>query len=148
MILAIVSFVLGGWIIIESRNYDVFRFDPVGGGAFPRLMAYGMLVCGFFIGLQFFMERYRALKSGETRKEEWGKLGAVITMIICIALYLVLMPRIGYLVTTTVLCVALSHAQGERSLMRLVVVPACMAVSIYLIFAMGLGIRLPTGILI
>lgn len=155
LITSIVSIILGIAVYVISSNYDIFTYDPVGGGGFPRLLAVLIIICGILIGIEHFKkpkkkkaEALDADEKGSPKKLLKGSPKEPVLMVASLILYSLVMEHLGYVVSTLLLVSGLMFIQHERGIKRLVVVPVVVVAALYLIFDIILGINLPNGLLI
>lgn len=153
LIASICSIILGVAVYVISSSYDIFTYDPVGGGGFPRLLAVVIIICGILIGMQHFKKPKKkkaedADEKGSPKKLLKGSPKEPLLMVVSLILYSLVMEHIGYVVSTLLLVSALMFIQHERGVKRLVVVPVVVVAALYIIFDIILGINMPTGFLI
>jgi len=72
---------------------------------------------------------------------------AVFVMAAAITLTVMLVPRLGMLATVCLASIVLPVCWGERRALRIALLAIGLPLSIYLIFAVGLGMRFPEGVL-
>lgn len=151
LIVCIACILLGGAVYAASPRYDIFTYDPVGGGGFPRILAVLIIICGLLIGLQHFIKQRAAVKAGSESQpliKITGKVKELALMVVALILYALLMETIGYVVSTLLLVSGLMYIQHERGVKRLVGTPVAIVAGLYVIFAVILQIRMPAGLLI
>ncbi len=151
LIACIVCVFLGAAVYAGSFRYDIFTYDPVGGGGFPRILAVLIIVCGLLIGLQHFARQRALVKAGGAPQpllQITGKVKELALMLVALILYALFMETIGYVVSTLLLVSGLLYIQHERGVKRLVGTPVAIVAGLYVIFVFVLQIRMPTGLLI
>ncbi|HWQ79091.1 MAG TPA: tripartite tricarboxylate transporter TctB family protein [Anaerovoracaceae bacterium] len=153
LITSIICIVLGVAVYAISGSYDIFTYDPVGGGGFPRLLAVVIIICGILIGIQYFLKQKKkkteaAVEKGSQKKPLRGKPKEPLLMVASLIIYSLVMEPLGYVVSTLLLVSGLMFIQHERGVRRLVVVPVAVVAALYLIFDIVLGIKMPNGLLI
>ncbi len=151
LIVCIVCILLGGAVYTASFRYDVFTYDPVGGGGFPRILAVLIIICGLLIGLQHFIKQKALAKAGDAPQpliKITGKVKELALMVVALIFYALFMETIGYVVSTLLLVSGLMYIQHERGVKRLIGTPVAIVAGLYVIFALILQIRMPAGLLI
>jgi putative tricarboxylic transport membrane protein len=108
-------------------------------GFFPFLGGMALIVLSLiFLGMVWY--------GRVGQRQAFGRLGGPLAVVAALALYVVLLEKIGFIVTTTVLsAVVLKVLETKTGILLLVslLLPAVC----YLIFDRFLGVTLPTGIL-
>lgn len=105
---------------------------------FPRLVLYVIAALSLVLVVSGW---------GRTRlpKERVSRGVAMTAVVITAAVALV--PRLGMLATLGLASIVLSVSWGERRRLRIAFLAACVPLSIYLIFVLALGMRLPEALL-
>lgn len=128
--------VLGVAAGLEATTFDVaFLSDPVGPKALPYLVAVALIVSG--------IHQARAPAPGI----RWPERGTLARMVLAASVFLgyaLVLPWLGFLLSTTLVVAALSHlfhAPPRRS----VPAAAALAVALWLLFVWVLALPLPVG---
>jgi putative tricarboxylic transport membrane protein len=122
--------------------------DPLGPKAFPRLLGVGMLITAGMLLAEILRERKLAKPAVTPEAKEDGDTKIVVTAVIATAIYFLLFDTIGYVITTTVYLLVMTHifhVKGRWMVNTLTSV--IYGVGSYLAFTMALGVNLPRGIL-
>lgn len=120
---------------------------------FPRFITFVTVPIIIWAIIQSIVE-YRTLKNNTemTDEQKWGKpLRITKTKLVIVgmtALYVALIPVVGYCVTTILYLGGLSFYLGNRQPVKLALFTFAYFGITYAIFFMWLGIRLPGGLLI
>lgn len=144
LILGILCIILGIGIFVISGNYDVYTYDPLGGGGFPRLLAVLIILCGIAIAVQYFMGK----KAGKEQKLPKGNWILAGKLLISLIVYVLVVERVGYLVSTVILVSLLLYWQDIKNKKKLLLCTGVIVGVLYVLFAFVLQVKLPTGILI
>lgn len=113
------------------------QYAVIGPRLFPLVIGAGWFVCSLWIAIE--AKEVVALPVIDWRVVSASALAFLV--------YVVVLERVGYLVATTVFVAVESRLLGSRSWWRDVIVSMGIAVSVYVVFRLLLGVRLPEGIL-
>jgi putative tricarboxylic transport membrane protein len=122
--------------------------DPLGPKAFPRLLGIGMLITAAMLLAEILRERKTAKPAAPAEAKEEGDTKIVVTAVVATAIYFLLFDTVGYVITTTVYLLVMTHifhVKGRWMVNTLTSV--IYGVGSYLAFTMALGVNLPRGIL-
>jgi hypothetical protein len=125
--------------------------DTVGAAGIPHVLGYSLAaVSVFFIGARLLFLRQNGappLPSGDSVFDTplAAFTSATGTVLIC-AFFVFLFEPAGYLLSIGLLVLALCLYQGERLNLRLFIVAAGGAFTLWVLFAVLLGVRMPHGI--
>ncbi len=135
---------------LELRG--VGRYGEVGSGFWP------MLSLGFatFLSLAWFitnLRQYSREKQGtgetpapENAAEAWSRRKKVGSSLICLFFYIVLIPLIGFILSTVLFILAFTLALDERRKAVLIISPLLITAVIIVVFAKFITIPLPKGV--
>lgn len=133
-----------------GRYQGIPSFDPIGPAYFPRLLALciGMCAVGLIIeGIVGLMKQGLARRDlRESAPSLEGYLRVLKTLLACAA-YVFLLEPAGYIIATPVLIAAIMLIYGERQKRRIIGMSLGFTVALWLLFALGLKVLLPPGIL-
>ncbi len=124
----------------RAHAYGLTSRGAPGDGLFPFIAAVGLIA---FVGLGLALDVLRrrapaALGEG---------LRGLFLLTVLVAVYAVVLPKLGYVLTTAALLVAIAKlASRGLSWTRAGVVAAALAVGTFLLFTRGLGVPLPVGL--
>ncbi|HMR33381.1 MAG TPA: tripartite tricarboxylate transporter TctB family protein [Geminicoccaceae bacterium] len=131
---------LGIFVAVETTQLRVGpSHATVGPTLFPYLIAAGLLVIGAMVLYQAFF--------GHVAHERGLELDFTAVGLICIGLLLqiVLVERLGWIVSTTLLFTIVARAFGSRRLVVDLAIGLALAVLSYVVFNWALGLTLPMG---
>ena len=112
------------------------QYAAVGPGAFPLAIGLGLVCCSLWMGL-------RPDRGPRVVVVDWraGALSAAVFLI-----YLILLDVVGYLAATAPFIMIESRLLGSRAWKRDLIVSVAITASVYALFQLVLGFRLPTGL--
>jgi hypothetical protein len=138
--LSTVALGVGYWLIANAVPASLLA-DQVGADGVPKLLASALVTLGAVLALRGVRSRLAdAPSDGAAHRRAFGLL-----VIGCA--YVVVMPVIGFLLTTAALIVVVAVYAGRKLSRDLVVVGAVSGVLFWATFAKLLGIAMPSGIL-
>jgi len=151
-IVGIASILLGLFIVMQGEmieNEVVVSIDPAGPTALPDLMAYIIIAIGVIhLGGAWYANKAFAGKHQSKKIQEYVReYKAVIYSSIVSILYAMFLENVGYLILTPLLISALLWIVQVRKIKDLVKVSVTMTVILYVVFALGLKVKLPLGLL-
>jgi len=133
------------FVCLESYQSDIGSFHSPGPGFFPF---WGGIVLGAFAILllaKTWLEKREGIKLLDLwRGKEWGK---VILVLGSLLIYAILLPRLGYLLTTFGLLILLFCVKDRQRLLAQGVSALITVLASYVVFYVWLKVPLPRGIL-
>lgn len=132
--------------IPKQIKVSLIAQDTVSPRFFPYVSSIAALVCcvlSMILDAVSLCGEVRRGKSGEPARDENV---SYLRVVICVALLLVwylVIKRVGFIISTTVVTFVLSYMLGNRNKVSLVVFPVVFTLAIYLIFANLLHVNLP-----
>lgn len=124
---------LSAAVLVYSREFDATA------AKFPRLVAIGTIICTVLLLL--FALKERAPGSGIP----WKKYGNVAILAGILILYAILMPVIGYILSSLMAFAAASVFLGARKTGTILIADFCTTVAVYVVFHFLLKVPLPPG---
>ena len=143
-ILALGLFFLKG--VFDIRILPTYA--RVGPRFFPLVVSIGLIICGIVLGIQAYLG-----KTPEPQEEENVDIHAPISLsaifILGFALFLdiMLIERLGFILSSAILFVGATIAFGDRHYLKNSLWGLGLAVFIYLIFTRLLNLNLPEGLI-
>ncbi len=134
---AYVVFGTGG--IAESRSYA-----QIGPRLFPYLIGAGLTLCGAVLAWHALTGGWRNLPFGQEghAAPDWPAFAIVSAGIV---LHMVIIGWAGFIIASTLLFVLIARGFGSRRPGRDAIVAVLLAVAVFFIFTLGLGLNLPRG---
>lgn len=121
-----------------------FASDRVGPRAFPRGLAVVLAIASLMLIGRTFLPRYRVAEPVRAEVERMGRLWLWLGMT---AVYLWLLPAVGYLLLTPVYLAAFAVMLGYRRFVPVLGTAVALTVILHTVFARMLRVRLPAGLL-
>ena len=117
----------------QLRNQDEY-----GPSTFPKLVAIVMIACGLMLAVQ-------SILSKNVPKPEWDKnsLLRILILTVLLVVYLIVMPRVGFIICTIILVAAALWLFNMRDIKLLVILSAMCPTVLYFLFAKLLNVPLP-----
>lgn len=126
---------------ILALNFPVKQEDPVGPAIVPALWIYGILILGTYLIVQ-------ALRKKENEDPPKGRVGGVAVFIGMTVMYVMLMPLIGYTISTLIYLIFSMYYLNYREWKVMISVTIGWILFSYFAFYRLLYVPLPKGILI
>ena len=142
--------VLGALVLWDTSQISsgIAQTGPVGPKAVPTLIAGMLIVCGVVLAIDVLRGGHAEAEGGEdvdlSHPSDWR------TLLLLVAAFLanvVLMEPVGWWLSGAVLFWGSAYALGSRRYVRDAVLAFGMSFLTYYVFAAGLGIFLPAGVL-
>ncbi len=143
-------FVLGAVVLWDASRIasDISQRGAVGPKAVPVLVGGLLVVCAVLLGRDVLRGGHGEAEAGEdidlSQCSDWR------TVLLLSGAFLAnaaLVDWAGWAISGTVLFWGSAYALGSRAYLRDLVIAVVLAVASFYLFAVGLGIRLPAGIL-
>jgi len=136
------------------KLHGVARFGEVGSGFWPMLslgVSVLLSLCWLIVTLgKFSKAKGNAVEepTPEAIAEAWSRRKKVALSIICLLVYIVIMPWIGFILSTLLFVPAFALALEERRKMVLIISPFLITAITILVFAKFITIPFPKGVAI
>lgn len=136
---------VGAFMLFEAMKM-LYMLDAVPGPGFlPRWIAAAIIVTGLVLTL-------RGIRPGRVVHDVidwplatgWKRVGL---MVVALAIALIVLDKLGFLLTTTAFMLGVIFGLGSRSWQALVLMPLAAAIGLYVVFAVWLSVPLPKGLL-
>jgi hypothetical protein len=139
-VIALLLAALGGYVLYETRAYPPSMVEGAPGpAAFPRLLAGASLVLA---GVLFVRARRASAPPAEGMTGEEVRRNGVALLLM--AAFLVLAPRLDFLLLLALLVGAMMVLMGERRAGVVVGASLALAAFVYLVFQRVFGVAFPT----
>jgi putative tricarboxylic transport membrane protein len=142
--------VVGAVVLVDAARLNApgTASDPVGAKAMPMVVGALLLVCAVWLAVDVVRGGHGDAEEGEdvdlTAPTEWR---VVLPLVAAFVANIVLIDRLGWLISGTLLFWGSSWALGSRHLVRDAVIAFLLALVTFYGFYLGLGILLPAGVL-
>ena len=138
---------LAALAILIAWNTFHMRIPPnyarVGPQVFPYVAAGALALVGACLFVQAWLGRPDRV-AADTDRTDWLALGAITIGFVFEILFI---KRLGFILSSTVLFMAVAFAFGSRKYIRDLVVALILCIGAYLVFTKLLNLQLPPGIL-
>jgi putative tricarboxylic transport membrane protein len=145
--LALMLFALAGALAVGAASFPPMPGQAFGAKLFPNMIAAGLAICATILCIR--AAKAKQIKVGWVRPEWWGqpgRIGNLFFLLGGIALYTLLVERVGFLITTFALLVTLMRRLGAS--WKSIAIAATLGTAVtYVLFAYWLRVPLPAGVL-
>lgn len=136
-------------LFIGAQNVKTLSVSSVGSGTFPSFIAVLLAIVSLAIIVG---GANKARGPDEKKKPAEGKprMWAVVATFIIMALYAALMPKVGFIIMTTIYLFAQMYIMAAKEHQKPIVfgiVSVVTSVSVYYLFVLVFNLMLPAGIL-
>jgi len=136
---------LGLFVLVHSYRLGLMTLNNPGPGLMPFIIGLLLSLVSIYLILVSFLKKDR---TDETTREEpkkglYGRIGVIVGALVA---YAFLMERLGFLISTTFLLIALFKGAGSKKWRSVVITSVLVSVVTYFAFT-HLRLRLPAGIL-
>lgn len=140
---------LGFYFTYGAFNIQVSTsYARVGPRVFPYLVAAGFLVCGTLLLIQALRGKRVASEEGEdVDLSVPPDYGAVGILMLVLTVYVLLLERLGFALSSAILFWGVAFAFGSRAYLRDILVGIVLSFVAYFAFSQLLGLTLPAGVL-
>lgn len=138
----IVSIVIGGLFYFLTFSFPKIETDVLGPDFLPRFYCILLILFGLILVIQGVIKK----NSNEETEIQRGKtVGYALSSMAIVFLYIIVLPYIGFYISTVLAMVALLYFSKIRKLPVLVGVPLAVALFVFIIFEKLLKVPVPTG---
>jgi putative tricarboxylic transport membrane protein len=142
--------VLGGLVLWDTSRISsgIAQTGPVGPKAIPTLIAVLLIMCAVVLAVEVLRGGQAEAEAGEdvdlSHPSDWR---TVLLLVAAFLANVVLIDPVGWWFSGAVLFWGSVYALGSRHYVRDAVIAFALSFATYYIFAAGLGIGLPAGVL-
>jgi putative tricarboxylic transport membrane protein len=146
---ALLLVVLGAVVLWDASQLPpLAQRGPVGPGAVPTVIGLVLIVCAVFLAVDVFRGGHGEAEGGEdvdlTAPSDWR---TVLLLTAAFLANVALIDRAGWPISGAVLFWGCAYALGSRHYVRDALLALALSFGSYVVFARGLGIDLPAGVL-
>ncbi|MBO9519972.1 MAG: tripartite tricarboxylate transporter TctB family protein [Nocardioidaceae bacterium] len=140
----------GGLVLLDATRLDApySQADPLGPRALPIVVGTMLVVCAVALAVDVLRGGHGEAEEGEdvdlTSPTEWR---VVLPLLAAFVANIVLIDRLGWVLSGAILFWGTSWALGSRRYLRDVAISLAMSLATFYGFYSGLGIHLPAGVL-
>lgn len=138
--------VLGGAMVLHARNLPAVAHIEFGPGLFPTIVGGLMLVLGLALAIRSRLVRPAADSGPPDAFLRPPRPGLLVAYLATPALYIVVAPKLGFLLTMALLFAGLAWLAAGRPL-RAIAAGIAMAFLIHLVFVGLMRVSLPYGVI-
>ena len=135
---------LGTFIIWETRGIaETQGYAQIGPRLFPYIIGSGLTLFGAVLGWQAVAGGWRHIPVEEAHATpDWS---AFVIVTIGVLLHMAIIGWAGFIIASTALFVLIARGFGSRRLARDAIIGIVLAVVVFFIFTLALGLSLPKG---
>ena len=133
---------LGGYIIIQARQWEYLGPEGPGAGFFP--LWYGIAILGLSALLIVSNLRRGAVRGNAI---DWARLGRALSTWFALAVSVALFKPLGFVISFALLTYFIVAVMYRRPLATAALVAVASAAAFYLVFDRALSVPLPVGVL-
>ncbi len=133
-------------IILSAGVYYMTSKMPqkelgLGPGDYPRVIVYGLGMLGLILSIRSF---FKIRKNPEKEKKfEKGEILQVAYLILCVALYLTILPYLGFIILTPIFMFGMMYIFGLRKWLKMGIISVVATVIVYILFDRFFMVLLP-----
>lgn len=132
----------GIYVLYEASKLSYLSEFGPGPGFFPLWIGTGLVVFALVLVLA---NIFGLTSGGETEPQSWSGVGRSLSGWLGLTIGIAILPWVGFGVSFAFLTAFLVSALERRPLLATVTVALGLALGLHLIFAVALGLRLPSG---
>jgi putative tricarboxylic transport membrane protein len=135
---------LGTFVIWETRTIaETQAYAAIGPRLFPYVIGCGLTLCGAVLAWQAVAGGWRHVPLDEAHDApDWS---AFVIITAGVLLHMAIIGWAGFIIASTALFVLIARGFGSRRIVRDAVIGVVLAVVVFLIFTLALGLSLPKG---
>lgn len=138
----IVSIVIGGFFYFLTFGFPEIETDLLGPDFLPRLYCFLLIFFGLILVIQGVIKKYSDEETGIQRSKT---IGYALSSMAIVFLYIIILPYIGFYISTVLAMSALLYFSKIRKPLVLVGVPLGVALFIFIVFEKLLKVQVPMG---
>ena len=135
---------LGTFVIWETRSIaETQGYAQIGPRLFPYIIGAGLTICGAWLAWQAVSGGWRHVPLDEAHDApDWA---AFVIITVGVVLHMAIIGWAGFIIASTLLFVLIARGFGSRRIVHDTIIGAVLAVVVFLIFTLALGLSLPKG---
>jgi putative tricarboxylic transport membrane protein len=136
---------MGSFVVYETRSIaETQGYAQIGPRLFPYLIGAGLTLCGAVLGWQALSGGWRNVPLDQERHDAPDWIAFVIISA-GIILHMVIIGWAGFIIASMLLFVMIARGFGSRRLVRDALIALVLAIVVFFVFTLGLGLSLPKG---
>lgn len=142
--------VLGVIVLYQTQDIRVPKaMTRIGPRVIPTIIGYGLVVIGIWYAFSVFRGGAATADADSEDVDpdaatDWLTLAGIAAGLV---IYAATIRPLGYVLASVLLFLSAAWSMGSRRVVRDVIVSVVLAIGTYLLFAHGLNVRLPEGVL-
>ena len=135
---------LGSFVVYETQTIaETQGYAQIGPRLFPYIIGCGLTLCGAVLAWQALAGGWRNVPlDQEHDAPDWM---AFVIISAGVILHMVIIGWAGFIIASTVLFVMVARGFGSRRIVRDAIIAVVLAIVVFLIFTLALGLSLPKG---
>jgi putative tricarboxylic transport membrane protein len=135
---------LGTFVVWETRTIaETQGYAQVGPRLFPYIVGSGLTLFGAVLAWQAVAGGWRNVPlDAAHEKPDWA---AFVIITLGVILHMAIVGWAGFIIASTVLFVLVARGFGSKRIVRDAVIAVILAIVVFLIFTLALGLSLPKG---
>lgn len=138
----IVSIAVGGFFYFLTFSFPDIELDVLGAEFLPRLYSILLILFGLILLVQAVVKKDSEEKDDEQKPSTYIYGLSTIAIVL---LYILILPYVGFYISTILAMLALLYFSKVRKVLVLVSVPLGVILFIYVVFEILLKVPVPTG---
>ena len=135
---------LGTFVIWETRTIaDPQGYAQIGPRLFPYIVGCGLTLFGAVLAWQAMAGGWRNVPVEQAHRRPDGSAFVIITA--GVLLHMAIIGWAGFIIASTALFVLAARGFGSKRIVRDAVIAVILAIAVFLIFTLALGLSLPKG---
>ena len=146
-VVGLFSFLLGVFVLFLASAWEKpTSFETAESGGVPSFLAWGILIIGIIhlVG-SFFAPKVPVDKKAVLAKE-YKEARPILQITLVCAIYILIIKFLGYLIATPLLIIGIMWIVQVRNIKNLLVTALSTTLILFLVFQIGLKVKLPMGI--
>ena len=145
LLVSLAFLALGSYVVYGTTDIaETQGYSQIGPRLFPYIIGIGMTLCGAALGWQALNGGWRNVPM-DVEEHQAPDRSAVVIISLGIVLHMTLIGWAGFILASTLMFVLIARGFGSQRAMRDLLVGAALTTAAFLIFTLGLGLRLPAG---
>jgi putative tricarboxylic transport membrane protein len=136
---------LGAFVVYETQSIaETQGYAQIGPRLFPYIIGAGLTLCGAVLAWQALSGGWRNVPLDQEGHDapDWMAFAIISVGVI---LHMVIIGWAGFIIASTVLFVLVARGFGSKRIVRDAIIAVVLAVVVFFIFTLALGLALPKG---
>jgi len=135
---------LGTFVVWQTQSIaETQGYAQIGPRLFPYLIGSGLAVCGAVLGWHAVSGGWHHVPLDEAHDAPDWMAFAIIS--VGIILHMIIIGWAGFIIASTLLFVLIARGFGSKRVVRDTLIGIALAIVVFIIFTLGLGLNLPKG---